>query len=413
VAALAAKQLMRVCRGGFMYSLLLAIIYLAFISLGLPDSLLGSAWPVMYRQFGVPLSYAGIITMIIAGGTIISSLMSDRLTKRFGAGLITAVSVLMTAAALFGFSISGSIIMLCLWAVPYGLGAGAVDAALNNYVALYYTSKHMNWLHCFWGVGAAISPYIMSYCLMSGAGWAAGYRSVAGIQIVLTAILFISLPLWKKPSADKGHTNSGAVSLNLFQALKIPGVKLVLVTFFSYCAVETTTGLWASSYLVQYRGVNTETAARFASLFFLGITFGRFLCGFISERIGDKWLIRYGIIVIMAGILLVGLPVGTYVLSLFGLIVIGLGCAPVYPAVIHSTPSNFGRENSQAIIGIQMASAYTGSTFMPPLFGLIADNVSIGAYPIFLMIFAALMLLMSERLNITVSKKSIDQSDKI
>lgn len=396
-----------------MYSLLLAIIYLAFISLGLPDSLLGSAWPVMYKQFGVPLSYAGIISMIIAGGTIISSLMSDRLTKKFGAGPVTAVSVLMTAAALFGFSISGSIIALCLWAVPYGLGAGAVDAALNNYVALYYKSRHMNWLHCFWGVGAAVSPYIMSYCLSRGVGWTAGYRSVACIQIVLTIMLFVSLPLWKRPSAAKKDSNSASVSPNLFQALKITGVKLVLVTFFSYCALETTAGLWASSYLVRYRGIDAETAARFASLFFLGITFGRFLCGFIADRVGDKWLTRCGIIVIITGIVLVGLPVRTNVLALLGLIVVGLGCAPVYPAVIHSTPSNFGRENSQAIIGIQMASAYTGSTFMPPLFGLIAEHISIGAYPIFLLFFAALMLLMSEWLNKTISEKSAAQSYNI
>lgn len=382
-----------------MYSLLLVIIYIAFISLGLPDSLLGSAWPVMYRQFGVPLSYVGIVTMIISGGTIISSLMSDRLTRKLGTGLVTAVSVMLTAVALFGFSISGSLISLCLWAIPYGLGAGAVDAALNNYVALHYASRHMSWLHCFWGVGAAVSPFIMSDCLVRGLGWSSGFRSVAVIQIVLTSVLFISLPLWKRRPALNNGEETPAAALSLPQAIKIRGVKLVLLAFFGYCALETTTGLWASSYLVQFRGIDADTAARFASLFYLGITLGRFLCGFIAEKAGDKRLIRFGILTIMGGIVLVGLPVRINTLALLGLIIIGLGCAPVYPSLIHSTPSNFGKENSQAIIGIQMASAYIGSTFMPPLFGLIAGHISIGAYPLYLIFFAILMLVMLERLN--------------
>ena len=384
--------------------LLLPIIYIAFISLGLPDSLLGSAWPVMYRQFGVPLSYAGIITMIIAGGTIVSSLMSDRLTKRFGAGWITAVSVMMTAVALFGFSVSGSMISLCLWAIPYGLGAGAVDAALNNYVALHYAARHMSWLHCFWGVGAAVSPHIMSYCLKRGYRWHYGYRSVAIIQIVLTVMFFMSLPLWKRKSPDDNNSDSPVKALPLLQALKIPGVSFVLITFFSYCALETTAGLWASSYLVQSRRIETGTAASFASFFYLGITFGRFLCGFVSEKIGDKRLIRYGILLAATGIVLIGLPVKASTLALIGLVLTGLGCAPVYPSIIHATPSNFGKENSQAIIGIQMASAYVGSTFMPPLFGVIADHISIGVYPFYLLFFAVLMLVMSECLSKLIVK---------
>ena len=388
-----------------MYSLLLAIIYLAFISLGLPDSLLGSAWPVMYKQFGVPLSYAGIISMIISGGTIVSSLMSDRLTRKLGAGLVTAASVMMTAVALFGFSISGSLLSLCLWAVPYGLGAGGVDAALNNYVALNYAPRHMSWLHCCWGVGAAVSPFIMSSCLMNGRGWNSGYRSIAEIQVVLASILFLSLPLWKKRAASSHGSETFTVSLSLLQALKIKGVKFVLFAFFGYCALETTTGLWASSYLVQYRGIDAETAARFASLFYLGITFGRFLCGFITEKAGDKQLIRIGILTVIAGIVLVGFPVGVNAMALVGLVVIGFGCAPIYPSLIHSTPSNFGRENSQAIIGIQMASAYTGSTFMPPLFGLIANHISIGTYPFFLIFFASLMLLMFRLLTRVIAKR--------
>ncbi|MGI6112552.1 MAG: MFS transporter [Mahellales bacterium] len=392
-----------------MYSFLIIIIYIAFISLGLPDSLLGSAWPVMYGQLAIPVSYAGVITMIIAGGTIISSLMSDKLTRKLGAGLITAISVMMTAVALFGFSISNSFILLCLWSIPYGLGAGAVDAALNNYVALHYASRHMSWLHCFWGVGAAISPYIMGYCLTGGYGWNSGYRAVSMIQIVLTVILFISLPLWKRKNSVDSSPETRTAAPSLAQALKIRGVKLILLTFFGYCALESTTGLWASSYLVEFRGIDSETAARFASLFFLGITFGRFISGFISDKVGDRLLIRCGILVVIYGVILVGVPLGSNYTALAGLVIIGLGCAPIYPSIIHSTPSNFGQENSQVIIGIQMASAYVGSTFVPPIFGLIADHLNIGLYSIFLLFFAILMLMMSEMLNktITVEKEQV------
>lgn len=388
-----------------MYSILLMIIYLAFISLGLPDSLLGSAWPVMYERLDVPISYAGIVTMIIAGGTVVSSLMSDRMTRKLGAGLVTAISVAMTAVALFGFSSSNSFILLCLWAVPYGIGAGAVDAALNNYVALHYASRHMSWLHCFWGVGAAASPYIMGYSLTRGFGWNNGYYTVAIIQIVLTAILFVSLPLWKKKVDIDGKSTNTNKALRLPEIMKIRGVKLVLITFFAYCALESTTGLWASSYLVEFRGIDTETAAKFASLFYLGITLGRFISGFIADRIGDKLLIRYGLVIIFMGIILVGLPIGSTIMTLLGLVIIGLGCAPVYPSVIHATPANFGVNNSQAIIGVQMASAYIGTTLMPPIFGFLADNISIGLYPLYLIIFAVLMLTMSERLNTTVKEK--------
>lgn len=393
-----------------MFSFLLVIIYVAFISLGLPDSLVGSAWPVMHSELGVPVSYAGIITMIIACGTIVSSLLSDRLTRKLGAGLVTAFSVFLTALALFGFSVSDSFILLCLWAIPYGLGAGAVDAALNNYVALHYASRHMSWLHCFWGVGAAVSPYIMSFCLTGGYGWHNGYRVVSIVQIVLTVILFISLPLWKRGNTDHmqhAELDKGVSSkpLSFAQIIRMKGVPLVLVTFFSYCALEQTAMLWASSYLVQHRGVDVSIAARFASLFCLGITAGRFLCGFIADKIGDKLLIRLGILVSLIGIIFVALPVETTLLAMLGLIITGLGCAPTYPAIIHSTPFNFGRENSQGIIGIQMASAYVGTTFMPPLFGFLASAVNISIFPLYLSIFAILMLIMSERLNKIVAKK--------
>lgn len=379
-----------------MVSLLLAIIYLAFISLGLPDSLLGSAWPVMRGELGVPLSYAGVVSMIVAGGTIISSLCSDKLTKKLGAGLVTALSVGTTAAALFGFSVSKSFAAICIWAIPYGLGAGAVDAALNNYVALHYSSRHMSWLHAFWGVGVSISPYVMSYCLLHKLGWNMGYRSISVIQTVLTAALFLSLPLWGRDD-DKSEISSKNVTL--MSALKIKGVPFVLTAFFAFCAFESTAGLWASSYMVGARGVDAETASRFAALFYLGETFGRFLNGFIADKFGDRKMIKVGILIMLAGVIMIIVPVGTNSIALAGLVVIGLGAAPVYPCVIHSTPVNFGRENSQALVGIQMASAYLGSTFMPPLFGVIAQNVSISIYPVYLAVFAVLMLVMTEKLN--------------
>ena len=383
-----------------MLSLLLAIIYMAFISLGLPDSLLGSAWPVMRLDFGAELSFAGVISMIIAGGTIVSSLLSERMTRKLGAALVTAISVGLTAAALFGFSLSPSLFWICLCAVPYGLGAGAIDAALNNYVALHYSSRHMSWLHCFWGVGASISPYIMSAALTRSGSWQAGYRAIGVIQIVLTALLFFSLPLWKTAKTDGApEEDESRPLLGLRGALRISGVPLILIAFFAYCGAETTAGLWSASYLVGVRGLGAELAARFASLFYLGITFGRFLNGFVADRMGDRRMIRVGLGVMTLGVALILLPFGSDLPSLCGLVIFGLGCAPVYPSIIHSTPFNFGKENSQAIIGIQMASAYVGSTLMPPLFGLIAQHISLRLYPVFLAVMTALLLLMTERLN--------------
>ena len=403
-----------------MYSLLLTIIYIAFISLGLPDSLVGAGWPVMQQDLGVPVAFAGIITMIIASGTILSSLASERITRRFGAGLVTAVSVGMTAAALVGFSASDSFWMLCLWAIPYGLGAGAVDAALNNYVALHYAARHMNWLHSFWGLGASISPFIMSYVLTSGLGWSSAYRIVGLIQAVLTFVLLISLPLWGKvnPVAPRGHADeshaaqeagsehSGRASnhVPLAQALRIPGVALILIAFFAYCAIESTSILWASTYLVADRGVAPATAAAFASLFLLGITAGRFLAGFFADRVGDRALIRGGFVSVGLGVVMLALPLETTVVALIGLVVAGLGAAPIYPAIVHSTPVNFGRRNSQAIIGIQMAAAYTGSTLAPPTFGVVSTWAGMWVFPLFLAVLVGLGLLMSERLNRSVGR---------
>ncbi len=392
-----------------MFQLLLVIIYISFISLGLPDSLLGSAWPSIYPELKVPVSYAGIISMIIALGTIVSSLQSDRLTRKLGTGKVTAVSVGMTAAALFGFSVSHSFWMLCLWAVPYGLGAGSVDASLNNYVALHYESRHMSWLHCMWGVGATIGPYIMGFALTGGMTWNGGYRIISMIQIVLTILLVVSLPLWKgKNSSGSSSENSQAQpsALSIRNILRIPGAKEVMVCFFCYCAVEQTAALWASSYLTLYKGVPAETAARFAGMFFIGITVGRALSGFITMKLNDVQMIRLGQGLIGAGVLIMLLPLGAGA-SLAGLIIIGLGCAPIYPCIIHSTPDRFGADRSQAIIGVQMASAYVGTCLMPPLFGLIANHVSVSLFPVYMLVILVLMTVMHELLTKkTMSRKS-------
>ncbi len=381
-----------------MFQMLLLIIYLAFISLGLPDSLLGSAWPSMYREFSVPVSYSGIVFMIISLGTIVSSLQSDRLTRRFGTGKITAVSVLMTAAALFGFSISHSFFALCLWAIPYGLGAGSVDASLNNYVALHYASRHMSWLHCMWGIGASLGPYIMGYALTGGYGWSMGYRIIAIIQILLTAFLFFSLSQWKNGSSDEGEQGEGeAKALSLGEILHIPGAKEILVTFFCYCALEQTANLWVSSYLVLQKGITPEQAAGFASLFFVGITAGRFFSGFLTMKLGDTQMIRLGQGIILLGILTLLMPFGLGA-SRLGLLLIGLGCAPVYPSIIHSTPASFGADKSQAMIGVQMAFAYVGTCLMPPLFGIIANHITAALFPFYLLMILGVMIFAYERM---------------
>ena len=380
-----------------MIQLLLPIIYLAFISLGLPDSLLGSAWPSMYPLLGVPVSYAGILSMIISFGTIVSSLNSDRLTRALGAGRVTAISVGMTAAALFGFSISTQFWMLCLWAVPYGLGAGSVDAALNNYVALHYESRHMSWLHCMWGIGTMVSPIVMGRVLAGGGPWTAGYRYIALFQIALTAVLFLSLPLWQKRTDETAEGGTAPQALSLGQVFRLPGAKEVMLCFFCYCALETTAGLWASSYLTLTRGVAADTAASFASLFYIGITAGRAACGFLTLKLSDTQMIRLGQGVLAVGVAALLVP-GPQLLALAGLVLVGVGCAPIYPSIIHATPDHFGADRSQAVIGIQMASAYVGNLVMPPLFGLLANNITPALFPFYLLALLVLMVFMHEQL---------------
>lgn len=379
-----------------MTSILLAIIYIAFISLGLPDTILGSAWPIMYREFQAPVSYAGIISMIIAGGTILSSLYSDKLIRRFGTGIVTVISVGMTAIALLGFSFSSSVWMLCLWGIPYGLGAGSVDAALNNYVALHYKSRHMSWLHCFWGIGATLGPYIMGLCLSNGLTWNSGYQTIGTIQFVLVAGLVLTLPLWGKNSMVSSQSMEDAKALSLKDVIALPGAKEILSIFFCYSAVEAAAGLWASSYLVLYKGVTEQTAATWASLFYLGITGGRFLAGFLTEKFGDDKMIHLGQIIITLGIVCLLFPADNN-LTLVGLILIGFGCAPIYPCLLHATPEHFGSDKSQSIMGMQMACAYVGSTFMPPLFGLIAEHGYIGIYPVFLLLFIVVMFILGKK----------------
>ena len=378
-----------------MFHLLLAVIYLAFIGLGLPDALLGAAWPTIYPQFDIPVSYMGFISTTISIMTVISSLECDRMIRKFGAGKLTGISTAMTAIAMLGFALSTEFWMLFVWAIPYGLGAGSVDSALNNYVAIHYKSWHMSWLHCMWGVGAAIGPCIMGYALTGGLGWNKGYLYVAIIQAVLAFMVFISLPIWKQ--SDREEVEKKMKSLTLKEIFRIPGVKSVLILFFCYCAIEHTTGLWASSYLVLAKGIAEEIAARFASLFFIGITVGRAISGFISMKLNDRNMIRLGSGIIIFGILIMLLPLGETA-ALAGLLIIGLGCAPIYPCVIHSTPIYFGTERSQSIIGVQMASAYVGNCVMPPLFGIIANHIGIGLLPIFLIILIVGLIVMHEKL---------------
>ena len=375
--------------------LLLAIIYLSFISLGLPDSLLGSAWPSMYNGLNVPLYYAGFISMIIAGGTVVSSIFSERVIRRFGTGLVTSVCVLMTSAALTGFSFSGNFILLCVFAVPLGLGAGSVDAALNNYVALNYKARHMSWLHCFWGVGASAGPIIMSSFLISGSSWTFGYRTIGIIQFCLSLLLFLSLRLWNNQSLVN---LSEQKSVKFSELFKIPKVNYALAAFFCYCTIESVTGLWGASFLVMVKNIQPEIAAQWIALYYAGITFGRFVSGFATIKFSNRQMVRLGQIIIACGITVLVLPLGNITLPP-GFFLIGLGCAPIYPALLHETPVNFGGEYSQAIMGIQMASAYIGTTLMPPLFGLLASNISFKLLPVFLGVILVVKIIMTEKLN--------------
>ena len=375
-----------------MLGLLLSVIYLAFISLGLPDSLLGSAWPTIHIDLNVSLSSMGIITMIISGCTIISSLFSDKLNRKLGTWTITVVSIVLTALALLGFSFADNFVLLCLLAIPYGLGAGSIDAALNNFVALHFSSKHMSWLHCFWGIGTIISPYIMSFCLNQNHSWHQGYLIVSLIQIAIAIIVGVSLPLWKKTKTIEQEEVIPS-KLSFKEKISIKGVVFVLISFFCYCAIESTAMNWASTYFYEGCRMDEVLASALGSLFFIGMTIGRLLSGFITNRLGDNKMIRLGSFVIFIAIILLFIPWTNNAFLIGAFIILGIGCGPIYPAIIHSTPTNFKKENSQGIIGLEMACAYLGTTFMPPLFGLIANHISVKLLPVFILIFFVLFIL--------------------
>ncbi len=384
-----------------MYSLLIAVIYLIFISLGLPDSLLGSGWPAMHAAFSVPSSYAGYVSMAISFMTIISALLSPIMIKRFHTKWIVIVSIFLTVMGLIGFSISTSYAMLFVFAVPYGMGAGAIDASVNHYVANNYSGSVMNFLHCFYGVGAVISPNIMAVAL-SNASWNEGYRWTAYIQIFILLICIISLPLWKKNESDSNKQEEEVARIR--EALKRPGVVLTLIAFFAYCSGEATCFLWTSSYFAGVKeGLTDHLIASFGSLIFGGLMLGRLISGFVSNRLGDRMLIRIGIFVEVVGILLVMIPVASFIPAAIGFVIIGTGMGPVYPAIQHMAPTNFGERYSAAVIGLQMASAYIGSTFMPMIFGNIQEKIGIGIMPFYLLIFAVLNIWMLERTYVVLT----------
>jgi fucose permease len=382
---------------------LLIIIYISFISLGLPDSLLGSAWPSMYGSLGVPLHYGGYVSMIIAGGTVVSSILSGKLIGRFGTGRLTVFSVFLTAAALTGFSFSHDFIALCICAVPLGLGAGSVDTALNNYVALHFKAKHMSWLHCFWGIGASAGPMVMAAFLMYRNSWNWGYRAIGIFQCCLVIVLFVSQPLWEK-NKSKGAPGEQRRSVKYRELFHIAGVKQVLAAFFCYNTIEVISGFWGSSYLVTVRNIAPATAAQWVALYYTGITLGRFISGFLTVKLNDRRMIRLGQGLTACGIIALLLPFGAASL-LPGFFIIGLGCAPIFPSLIHQTPENFGGEYSRFIIGLQMTSAYAGVTLMPPLFGRIAALTGFAIFPAFIALALAVKIIMTEMLNKKVACK--------
>lgn len=401
-----------------MATVFLIIIYMAFISLGLPDSMLGAAWPIMRLDYGAPVETAGLLSMIVVAGTIISSLASSAVLKRLGTGMVTFISVAVTALALLGFSYSSSVVWLAVLALPLGLGAGSIDTGLNNYVATHYKAHHMSWLHCFWGIGAMLGPIIMSRYIAGGDSWRTGYFTVSMIQFALVVLLFISLPLWKRagksssPQAENVRNEpetvmaAEAASGNV---LRIKGVKLAMITFLFYCGVEATVGLWGSSYLVNVKGVSAATAAGWVSLYYGGITAGRLITGFITFRFSNKELIRGGLAISMLGALVLALPLPA-VFSLVAFILIGLGSAPIFPCMLHETPARFGQANSQKIMGYQMALAYTGGAFLPPLLGWVAARSSFMILPLVMIGYIIVMILSSEQINSMMKKRKEEVS---
>ena len=375
-----------------MATLLLIVIYIAFIGLGVPDSLFGTAWPAIYTDLNLPVSWASIVTIIVSCGTITSSLLSSWLISRFGTGKITAVSTLMTALALLGFSCSDSMLWLCLCAIPLGLGAGSIDTALNNYVALHYKASHMNFLHCFYGIGVSLSPYLMSLALSKGT-WEGGYRAVFWFQLAIAALTVLALPLWKKVRhAQNGEEEEETPRVLSFPALmKMPKVRMACLVFIGYCALEYTCGTWGSTFLVNAKGAAADTAARMVTFYYVGLALGRFLSGVLAGRLHSRQLVKIGQMILLAAVVSLFLPL-PFAFCSVSLFFIGLGNGPIFPNMLHLTPELFGKDLSQAVIGAEMATSYIGVLLAPALFGLIAQNVTAALFPVYLLVLYALMI---------------------
>ncbi|MNO39481.1 putative transporter [compost metagenome] len=389
-----------------MATLLLIIIYIAFISLGIPDSLFGTAWPAINQEFRLPVSAAGYVTFTISGCTIISSLVSARVINKYGTGMVTAISVVMTAAALLGFSFSQNLAWFCLFAIPLGLGAGAVDSALNNYVALHYKASHMNFLHCFYGIGVSISPYLMSLALSEQGNWRAGYQMVFLIQGAIALIALLSLPIWKKANRNKqASVEETSKTVSIAYLFRLSSARAVWLTFIGSCAIEYTAGLWGSTFLVQTKGLSVESAAKCLTLYYVGMTAGRLLASLAANKLTSWKLIHIGRSILVLAIVVLMLPLPAIV-SAAALFLVGLGNAPIFPNLIHLTPKNFGKEISQSMMGAQMAASYVGITLMPPLFGLLAQTLGVNMFPYYLMVLFAVMILSMARLTAILKKQN-------
>lgn len=373
-----------------MATLLLIVIFIDFIGLGIPDSLFGAAWPAINYDFGLPISAANAVTVTMTVCSIISSLMSAKLTERFSTSKIAAVSTALTAVGLFGFSISKNIYMMFFFTLFLGFGAGAIDAALNNYVAVHYKASHMNFLHCFYGIGVTLSPYIMSLALKNRS-WESGYRWASIIQLVISVIAFASLPLWQKNGILSGVSEENSKS-SFAELIKLPGVKSTWLVLFGSCSLEYVSGTWASSFLVNLRGLTADKAALFITVYYGGMAFGRFLSGIFSTKLKPQQIIAIGTILIIPAIALVSQPFIPF-LCAAGLFLIGLGNGPLYPNMVHLTPIRFGKKMSQAVMGSQMAAAYIGILSMPALTGFLAQKFSTDIFPYCLIILYGIMLI--------------------
>lgn len=374
-----------------MATLLLIVIFIDFIGLGIPDSLFGAAWPAINSDFGLPISAANAVTVTMTVCSIISSLMSAKLTEKFSTSKIAAVSTALTAVGLFGFSISKNIYMMFFFTLFLGFGAGAIDAVLNNYVAVHYRASHMNFLHCFYGIGVTLSPYLMSLALKNRS-WQSGYHLAFIIQLVISIIAFASLPLWQKNGRLSESSDEKSEKSSFAELIKLPGIKSTWLVFFGSCALEYVGGTWSSSFLVNSRGITVDRAALFVTVYYGGIAFGRFLSGIFSSKLKPQQIILIGTILIIPAIFLVSQPFIPNLIAV-GMFLIGLGNGPLYPNMVHLTPIRFGAQRSQAVMGSQMAAAYIGILSMPTLTGFLAQKFSTDIFPYCLAVLYGIMLI--------------------